>query len=409
MVSARQWPSSALIPTLRCTPGTDPAIDISVSAWDLVEQATVRHPALTANTDQLDGVNRKTVILLTVGIWIGIFVAGLWPFNFIPGNQIRWLPGRAGLQFDGYGQVYSSVPIPSPRGSNEASEGTIELVFTPAKPYNTASTVFSLVNQDEVNFAIGQSLTDLLLQGSFVQGTNKRVAKLWIDSAFGQAQELFVTVTLDARNLDVYLDGRLARSFAVSTRAEALSGRILIGHGLKGNARWSGSVARVAIVDGALDATEIRRRYEQWTRFRHLDKDVNDRIAYEFVTPAVDFVRNIGEAGPELLIPKTFRLAEPKMLEWPEHLNRSVAADAIVNIAGFIPFGLGTCLCLRFWTGWSISRCVAITILVGASVSLAIEALQVLLPTRDSSLADLVTNILGTAIGAGTAVVAKFR
>jgi glycopeptide antibiotics resistance protein len=71
-------------------------------------------------------------------------------------------------------------------------------------------------------------------------------------------------------------------------------------------------------------------------------------------------------------------------LEWLGHLNRSVAVDAVVNIAGFISFGLGTCLCLRFWTGWSNSRCVAITILVGAFVSLAIELLQVILPTRDS-------------------------
>jgi hypothetical protein len=272
-----------------------------------------------------------------------------------------------------------------------------------------AGPVFSLVGQDEVNFAIGQSLTDLFLQGSFTQGTGKRVPKLWIDAICGQGQDLFVTVTLDARHVDVYLDGRRARSFAVSTRADTLSGRILVGHGLKGNARWSGSVARLAIVEGTLDAAEIRRRYEQWTRVRHLDKDGNYRAAYEFVTPAVDLVRNRGEAGPDLIIPATFGVSEPKMLEWPEHFDRSVAIDAIVNIAGFIPFGLGTCLCLRFWTGWSISRCVAMTILVGASVSLTIELLQVLLPTRDSSLPDLVTNILGTAIGAGAVLIGKLR
>jgi glycopeptide antibiotics resistance protein len=94
-------------------------------------------------------------------------------------------------------------------------------------------------------------------------------------------------------------------------------------------------------------------------------------------------------------------LSKYNVLERPGHLNRSVAVEAIVNIAGFIP--LGTCLCLRFWTGWSNPRFVAITILAGAFVSLAIELLQVILPTRDSSLADPVTNILGAAIGAGAA------
>ena len=167
-------------------------------------------------------------------------------------------------------------------------------------------------------------------------------------------------------------------------------------------------MARLAISEGPLDAAEISRRYEQWTKSRHLDRDVNHRgAAYDFVTPAADFVSNAGETGPDLIIPKIFRVSKPTVLEWPDRLNRSVAVDAVVNIAGFVPFGLVTCLCLRFWTGWSISRCVAITILVGASVSLVIELLQVFLPTRDSSLADLVTNILGTALGAGAAVIFK--
>jgi hypothetical protein len=357
---------------------------------------------------ELDHVSRKVVTLLTVGIWIGIFVAGLWPFNFVPKNRVRWLPGGAGLRFDGYGQVYSSVPIVSPREPDGAAEATIELVFTPSKSYNTASTVFSLVNQDEVNFAIGQSLTDLFLKGSFTRSVGKPVMKLWIDDVCGHAQELFVTVTLDTRHVSVYLDGHLARSFPVSTRADNLSGEVFVGHSVKGVGQWSGSVARLAILEGTLGASEISRRYEQWTKTRHLDKDVNDRgAAYEFVSPASDFVMNVGDTGPNLIIPKIFRLAKPSVLEWPEHFDRSVAVDALVNIVGFVPFGLGTCLCLRFWTEWSISRCVLMTILVGASVSLVIELLQVLLPTRDSSLADLVTNILGTAIGAGAAVIGK--
>ena len=368
----------------------------------------VPHVPTSAVAEELNHVSRKVVTLLAVGIWIGIFVAGLWPFNFVPKNRIRWLPGRAGFRFDGYGQVYSSVPMFSPRGRDGAAEATIELVFTPSKSYKDASTVFSLVNHDEVSFAIGQSVTDLFLEGSFTRGVGKPVVKLWIDDVCGHAQELFVTVTLDTRHVDVYLDGQLARSFPVSTRADNLSGKIFVGHSVKGGGQWSGSVARLAILEGTLDAAEISRRYEQWTKTRHLDRNVNHRgAAYEFVTPAGDFVSNVGETGPGLIIPKTFRSSKPKVLEWPDRLNRSVAVDAVVNIAGFVPFGLVPCLCLRFRTGWSISQCFAMTILVGASVSLVIELLQVFLPTRDSSLADLVTNILGTALGAGAAVIGK--
>lgn len=355
-------------------------------------------------------MSRKIVTPLTVGIWIVIFVAGLWPFNFVPKNRIRWLPAGAGLAFDRYGQVYSVAPISSPNRSDGAAEATIELVFTPSQSYHTASTVLAFVNQGEVSFAIGQSLTNLFLQGSFINGKGKRAARLWIDGACGHAEELFVIVTLDTRHADVYLDGQLATSFPVSIQADNLSGRLLVGHNVKDGGPWSGSVARLAIFEGTLDAAGISRRYEQWTRTRHLDMDVNHGgVAYDFVTPAGDFVSNVVETGPALIVPKTFRLLKPTVLEWPEHLNLSAVVDAVVNIAGFVPFGLGTCLCLRLSTGWSISRCVAMTILAGVSVSLVIELLQVFLPTRDSSLVDVVTNILGTAIGAGAAVIAARR
>lgn len=169
-------------------------------------------------------------------------------------------------------------------------------------------------------------------------------------------------------------------------------------------------MARLAILEGTLDAAEISRRYGLWTTTRHLDSDAGHRGAeYDFDTSAADYVRSTGAVGPDLMIPKYFRGPNPTVLEWPTRLNRSVVADAVVNIVGFIPFGLATCFCLRLWTGWSTSRCVAMAILAGAFVSLAIELLQVLLPTRDSSLADVVTNIFGTVIGAGVAAIGKLK
>jgi VanZ family protein len=338
---------------------------------------------------------------LTTVIWIGIFMAGLWPFNFAARNRVRWLPDGHGMSFDGYGQLYSVDPVFLPTVSDGVVTATIELAFTPSKSYQNASAVFSILKNNEVRLGVGQSLTDLYLQGSFAQSTGALKLMLYIDNACQRANELFVTVTLRARDVRVYLDGQLVRSFPVSMRAGNLSGTILLGHGVKNSPPWNGAVARVAIFEGALDAADIDHRYQQWTRTRHLDQKADHRgLEYEVVAPTMGLVRSIGNVGPDLIIPKFFQPLKLTLLEWPDRLNRPVVVDTVINIVGFIPLGLSTYLCMRSWARWNPSRCIVTTIILGALVSLAIESLQALLPSRDSSLADLVTNIAGTAIGA---------
>jgi hypothetical protein len=347
---------------------------------------------------------RKATVLLTTGVWIGIFIVGLWPFNFIPTNRIRWLPNGEGMHFDRYGQVYSRVPVFLPAARSGAA-GTIELAFTPSKPYHSASAVLSIVKDNKVTLAIGQSLTDVYLQALVIQNTSGPTKRLYIDRACERPNELFLTVTLDTNVVGVYIDGQLVRSFPVSIQADNLSGIVVLGHAVTSSPPWSGAIARVAILDGALGVADIDHRYQQWIRNRHLEPTASHwGPEYEFAAPTTGVVPNITHVGPDLIIPKTFRPLASTVLEWPDYINRSVIMDAIINVVGFIPFGLTTCLCIRSWTKWSFSRCVLTTLLVGASVSLAIEVLQVLLPSRDSSLADVVTNIAGSAIGAAMAV-----
>jgi glycopeptide antibiotics resistance protein len=73
--------------------------------------------------------------------------------------------------------------------------------------------------------------------------------------------------------------------------------------------------------------------------------------------------------------------------------------DVAINVAGFIPFGFFCAGFLVKICRFKISANYMITALLGFGLSLAIELMQVYLPTRDSSLTDVICNVLGTIMG----------
>ncbi len=84
---------------------------------------------------------------------------------------------------------------------------------------------------------------------------------------------------------------------------------------------------------------------------------------------------------------------------WPP---RWVRYDIISNLVAYLPFGFFVALAQpRRLPVTTLS----VTVAVGTLLSLALETLQMFLPTRDASLADLLCNVTGTALGSALALV----
>jgi glycopeptide antibiotics resistance protein len=89
----------------------------------------------------------------------------------------------------------------------------------------------------------------------------------------------------------------------------------------------------------------------------------------------------------------------PELLARPNREGLRDTTDILLNILGFVPFGalLFGYLSNLGWKGPLAGLGVVVT---GFSISFTIEVLQVLLPSRHSSLLDLINNSIGTALGA---------
>ncbi|MCC7069067.1 MAG: VanZ family protein [Burkholderiales bacterium] len=81
--------------------------------------------------------------------------------------------------------------------------------------------------------------------------------------------------------------------------------------------------------------------------------------------------------------------------QWPQ---RVIVNDVLINVIGYLPFGAA--LALAWPTRWGRRRRWMLSVAAGAALSLAMESAQMWLPTRYASTVDVITNTLGTGLGA---------
>jgi VanZ family protein len=331
-----------------------------------------------------------------------ILLAGLWPFNPFPTNNVAWLKSRNGLDFGGNPIVLSRSPLDfaDPRWSSISVE--IWLQPTGSWQVNTFLSIYTPENPQQFRMMYNQNI--------FLIRRDRRDTKgQWVDTAIGVDNAvfpntpLFITITAGPKGSAMYFNGKLARVFpGYILSGRDLSGQLIFGTSPFWKQTWHGEWRGLAIYGAELSPAEVLAHYQKWTEGRQteLAKELVPTALYDFHEGTGDTIHDLAGAAPDLFIPKHYSVPHKAILQWPwdEYPNRTYAVDIAVNIAGFVP--LGFLLSAFLWSTARSQRPVLTAILIGALISLTIELLQAYIPQRSSGMTDIITNTLGTAVGA---------
>lgn len=352
---------------------------------------------------------RARNVILAAGcmaIACGLFAAGLWPFDFFPANQARWLPQGNGLGFDRPGIVVSSGAF-EPQMAEGHAYCAVEIWLQPRDAYlYQSATVLEFQDPSNIEgFRLQQYRDDMFVRRGFKNQQGRvQQAEIDIQHLFGNQPQSLVTLTSDPGATSFYVNGRfvdLSRHFGMSCRD--FSGWLVLGNSSVAYNSWAGKILGLAFYGHPLSADQVLRHYHDWMdgSSPHSIEVDHPMAAYVFSEQSGRIVHNRVGPGPDLFIPKTFSIPRKRMLKpaWEEFsLTREYAEDVIINVIGFVPFGLFCCAYLSRKLQWK--RAVGLAALFGGLISLTIEVLQRFVPSRSSGMTDIVTNTLGTAIGA---------
>jgi hypothetical protein len=229
------------------------------------------------------------------------------------------------------------------------------------------------------------------------------------DDALPKGVRRLITVASGEKGTSIYLNGKLARAYPNLNLTDAEPGiterSFILGNSPSGKASWSGDVFGLAFYNTGFNESEALESFHQWTKGdkRRNPYTKGEVALYLFNEGAGNRVQNALGATAPLMIPD-HPAFQREILGRPlisKYNKISYIKDGVVNILGFIPFGL----CVSLWifkTGrWPKSQAILIAVGMGALLSSTIEIVQAFIPVRDSSLMDLICNTGGTVLGAG--------
>ena len=356
-------------------------------------------------------LTRRNRILIAAAVTLIALFFGLNPRDFRFNNAARWIGTSNGIRFGKFGIAYSPEGFSLPStGASDPSAFTVEIAV---KPYRTQAGNFQFIaswhaGDDAGQLVIGQWRSSIIVMNGDDYDNHRRLPKIYAKNAVPEGKATFLTISTGQNGTRLFVDGGLAatkRGLFLRMPRGGSGATLTLGNSVYGRNSWEGEWLGLAAFNRNLDSGEIEDHFRRW----HAEGDFGfaknhpDLAAlYRLNDKAGHQARDSGPASNHLAIPDKMKILEKRFLTAPDRglrITKTVVADLLINLLGFIPIGVAYAM---FFSRRAVfdTRAALWAVAFGALLSLTIELAQAWVPSRNSSLLDLVLNTIGAVSGA---------
>ncbi len=323
-------------------------------------------------------------------------------------NKIQWDKKNTSLIFNESSMIYADRFVP--RSTKEATDLTMEFAVSPS--FNEETTFRFLCQiydfQSDVQVVIGQWNKTLVIMNGNDYSNRKRQPKIYAQINSDRKEPQFVTILSDNSGTEVYINGKLKGKnkelvlhFPVNTERTVMT----IGTGIYGTNSWIGTLLNWTFYNTRLDKNTALAHYKTWNETGSFEyrKQIKPAVNFNFDNLSNGKILSTKDSSYSLILkkPKKILALKKEFLSWPEisDISRSsMKRDIILNLIGFIPLSF-LLFILKNMYSKNKSKVFIFVLLCSLLFSLFIELKQVWIPSRDSSLLDLLLNTTGGLIG----------
>ena len=302
----------------------------------------------------------------------------------------------------------SMMCISSPPGSR-SDEWTCQIVVAADNGGKVGFRPLLMIHNgdDRDQFAFWQWGDEVIVMNGDDYEYSRRLPRISAMNALKPGEVSFLTVTSTVLGTRLFINGALVqeiKNWQVTLPDGGKKLQLILGNSVYGKHNWQGEIYGFAFYARALTPKRVQLDYDQWLRHKIFAPDVNEdlQLLYTFNEDAGHLISDRTGRNQQLRIPARQVVLKKTFLGPPSHnfiFNQSFLVDAVLNLMGFIPLGAVLYLWLRQSSPGPQKYAILITATFCFFLSLGMEIAQAWLPSRDSSLSDLVLNTLGACLG----------